>query len=351
MVAAPPRSSRQAGHPCVEEPAGGPRPAASSRVTPATRSAAGPVILYRNDPHFRIPGDRNDRRREARRIADSPRGDSDAGVHAGRDAGGGQGRASARPRRPGCRGHALEHLSPLSPSGRWPDCPTRRPAPVHRVGPADPDRQRRLPGVLARRAADDRRAGDLLQIAPGRLGAPAHTREGHGHPGEPGVGHRHGAGRVPGLSGHPGPGGGLHGANPALGGPVPAAVQGVTGTGLRPQASGLGPGRRYTHQPRPGAVRYRAGRDVPRYTCRQRPGHGRPRFRGLRRRRPKCRGTARIDVRDCRRHHPAPAGRPAPLPHGNRDAGGPGRIGGPRDRHVRLRDAHPERPKRPVVHQ
>ena len=108
------------------------------------------------------------------------------------------------------------------------------------------------------------------------------------------------------------------------------AVRGVAGTGLRPQASGLGPGRRYTHQPRPGAVRHRSGRDVQRYTCRQRPGHGRPRLRGLRHRRPQCRGTARIDVRDCRRNHPAPAGRPAPLPDGNRDAGGPGRIGGPR---------------------
>ncbi len=44
-----------------------------------------------------------------------------------------------------------------------------RPARLHRVAPPDPHRQRRLPGVLARRAAHDRRRGRPFPVAPRRL--------------------------------------------------------------------------------------------------------------------------------------------------------------------------------------
>ena len=56
------------------------------------------------------------------------------------------------------------------------------------------------------------------------IGAPPDARKGHRHPGEPGVRHRHGARRVPRLPGDPGRGGGLDGADAALGGPLPPAV-------------------------------------------------------------------------------------------------------------------------------
>ena len=66
---------------------------------------------------------------------------------------------------------------------------------------ADPHRQRRLPGVQPGGAADDRRGGRALPIAPRRLGAPADAGEGGRHPGAARIGHRDGARRVPRASG------------------------------------------------------------------------------------------------------------------------------------------------------
>ena len=47
---------------------------------------------------------------------------------------------------------------------------------------------------------------------------------------------------------------------------------------------------------------------------------------------------------------PAAARRPPALPDGRGPAGGPGRGGGARRRHVRLRDADPQRAQRPLLH-
>ena len=90
-----------------------------------------------------------------------------------------------------------QHLSSLSAARRRPDRAARRPARVHRLDAADPDRQRRLSGVQPGRAAHDRRGGRALSIASRRLGASADAGEGGRHPGAARIRHRDGARRVP----------------------------------------------------------------------------------------------------------------------------------------------------------
>ena len=60
----------------------------------------------------------------------------------------------ARARR---RDPARQHLPPALPARRRPDRRARRPAPLHGLGRPDPDRLRRLPGLLAPRTRSSRR--------------------------------------------------------------------------------------------------------------------------------------------------------------------------------------------------
>ena len=114
-----------------------------------------------------------------------------------------QGRHAAGPGRGRGRDHPRQHLSPVAAARRPADRQARRPAPLHRLGPAHPHRQRRLPGVQPRRAARDLRGGHPVPVAPGRQRAHAHARGGDRHPVAPRAGHRHGARRVPGPAGRP----------------------------------------------------------------------------------------------------------------------------------------------------
>ena len=101
---------------------------------------------------------------------------------------------------------------------------------------------------------------------------------------------------------------------------------------------------------RPGVVRHRAGRYQRVDAGRERPAHGRGRFRRVRHRRTErggdpCRDAARAGCR-----HRPPSGRPAALPDGRRRSGEPGGGGRARRRSVRLRDADPHRPPRHRPH-
>ena len=96
----------------------------------------------------------------------------------------------------GARDHPRQHLSPLSASGRRADRARRRPAPLHRLGRADPDRQRRLSGLQPRRRCRLTEEGARVPLASRRLAAPADAGVGRGHPGAARRRHRHGARRV-----------------------------------------------------------------------------------------------------------------------------------------------------------
>ena len=104
-----------------------------------------------------------------------------------------------------------------------------------------------------RRTIDER--GITLPVAPRRQRAPAHAREGHRHPGQSRLGHRDGAGRMPRLPGHPGRGGGVDGADAPLGGPLPPAVPGTAGGGGGGRRQAAGRRRRREPEPRAEAVR------------------------------------------------------------------------------------------------
>ena len=77
----------------------------------------------------------------------------------------------------------------------------RRPACVHGVEQADPDRQRRLSGLQPRGAAESARRGSDVPLASRRQRAPADARIGGRHSGAAWIGHRDGARRVPRASG------------------------------------------------------------------------------------------------------------------------------------------------------
>ena len=71
--------------------------------------------------------------------------------------------------------HPRQHLSPVPAPRPRGDRARRRPPQVRRVGPPDPHRLRRLPGVLARRDQRDRRRRRHVPLAHRRLEAPVDT--------------------------------------------------------------------------------------------------------------------------------------------------------------------------------
>ena len=98
------------------------------------------------------------------------------------------------------------------------------------------------------------------------------------------------------------------------------------------------------------AVRHRAGRRRSGASPGQRARNGRYRLSRLRHRRPRGGRTAGGDARDDRGGRADPALGPAALSDGRRHPGRYSGSGGARHRHVRLRDADPERAPRHGVH-
>ena len=232
-------------------------------------------------------------------VVTTPHGDDrDADVHAGRHAGRRQGDDRARCSRTPARSIILGntyHLW-LRPGAEL----IARRGGLHRFNgwtAADPHRQRRLPGLQPGRAAQARRAGVRVPLAPRRQPPRAHAGARRRHPGVPRLRHRDGARRVPAAPVAARRHRDLAGAHDALGAALPHAARGTAGRRDRrgPRAD----------QPRPGAVRHRAGRRLRRPAARERGGAGRARLRRLRDRRPERGRAERGDVRGRRRRRAA----------------------------------------------
>ena len=109
---------------------------------------------------------------------------------------------------------------------------------------------------------------------------------------------------------------------------------------------------RGAHARRPVAVRHRAGRRPPRPARGERPRARRARLPRLRGRRPRRSASRSRGATACSSSSTPllPAERPRYL-MGVGTPAGPDRRRGARHRHVRLRDADPQRPQRPAVHE
>ena len=86
--------------------------------------------------------------------------------------------------------HPGQHVPPLPAPGPRADRAARRPAPVHGLGPADPDRQRRLPGRLAGDLRVGRRRRRDVPQPPRRLDPSVHAGALDRGPGGARLGHR-----------------------------------------------------------------------------------------------------------------------------------------------------------------
>ncbi len=113
--------------------------------------------------------------RPARTPDDAARRDPDAGLHAGWHERHGQGARSRRPRRGRRPDHPVQHLPPVPAARPRAHRAARRPAQVHGLEAADPDRLRRLPGGQPGRLPLRRRRGRDLPLAPRWLDPPLHT--------------------------------------------------------------------------------------------------------------------------------------------------------------------------------
>ncbi|MCY1437458.1 hypothetical protein D9M71_536210 [compost metagenome] len=191
----------------------------------------------------------------------------------------------------------------------------------------DPHRLRRLPGVQPGRAAQDQGGGRVLRFAGRRRQGLHGAGRVDGGAARAGLGHRDDLRRMHAVSRGIRRGQALHGAVAALGQTLED----------RPRRQPVG------------AVRHRPGRHAPRAAHAlagraagnrlRRPGHRRP-------------VGGRAEGRDDPRAGlpaAAHAGGQTPLPDGGRQAGGFGGRCAPRRRHVRLRDADPQRPQRSPV--
>ena len=97
-----------------------------------------------------ILGQRALRQRAPRAARARARRRRNAGVHAGRHLRHGQGDGAERARRNRRADRARQHLPPVAAPGHRGHRRARRPASLHGLGPADPHRLRRLPGVQPR---------------------------------------------------------------------------------------------------------------------------------------------------------------------------------------------------------
>ena len=110
-----------------------------------------------------------------------------------------------------------QYLPPAPASGRETGGGSRRAAQVYGLERADPDRQRRFPGVLPGRDQENPGRGRDLPEPPGRFQAVHRTGRKHGHPAGAWIGHRHGLRRMLPVPLRLGDGEEKHGNHPPLG--------------------------------------------------------------------------------------------------------------------------------------
>ncbi len=216
----------------------------------------------------------------------------DPRFHARRDQGDRQERRSARTTRARSRDLAVQHLPPPFPSWCRDDRGARWPPPLHGLGRADPDRLRRLPGLLApRHDRRPRRRGRHLPFGLRRRPRALHARARGPRSGRARLRHRHVPRRLS--------AGRRHRRRAGRSGPPDDALG---------AASETGPAR-----PRPAPVRHRPGRHGSRAPPPVDRRDRRGRLRRLRARRARDRRASAADVRGDRHGRRAsPAGpRPA----------------------------------------
>ena len=151
---------------------------------------------------FRFETSGQRRRGAHRRHPHAARRNPHAGLHAGRHGGDGQGDAAGKRARDRRRYPAGQHLSPDAAARRGAHRAAGRPAQIHGLGAADPDRLRRLPGDVAVELAQDhaKRASRFQSHIDGHAEFPlAGARDGNPAPAR--LRHPDGAGRMSGLSG------------------------------------------------------------------------------------------------------------------------------------------------------
>ena len=255
---------------------------------------------------------------------------ADARLHAGRHSGRDEGRALARGARGRHRYRARQYLPFDAAAGRRAHCRARRLAEIYRLERPDADRFRRLPGDVAGAVAQGRRARGDLPLAYRRRQA-SNCR-------------RNARSRCSFCSA-----------------PI-SPCSSTNACGCRPSAptssgrcSFRCAGRSAASAPSRPLPRDTCCSASPRAaTCRNcaapARGPGRHRFSRLRHRRPCGRRTASGDAGDDRGGRADPAAGSSALFDGRRHAGRPARGGRARHRHVRLRDADPQRPSRHGVH-
>ena len=204
--------------------------------------------------------------------------------------------------------HARQHVPPDAAAGHGRDARARRPASLHALGAADPDRLRRLPGLQPGDAAQDHGGGRQLPLAGQRRSGAADAGALDAGAARPRCGHRDDLRRVHAVPGDRGGGAHVDGAVAALGRAQPRRVRAAAESAC--------------------AVRHRAGRHVSRRCAQeslaglQRIGFDGYAIGGLAVGEPK-----EERERDARCDRAAPADGSAALPDGRRHARGPGRGG------------------------
>ena len=94
--------------------------------------------------------------------------------------------------RDGHANHPRQHLSSQHPARTRHHPRRRRPAPIHELGQADSDRQRRLPGLQPRQNPENQAARRRIPLAPRRLAAVSRPEGSDGNPARARLGHRDG---------------------------------------------------------------------------------------------------------------------------------------------------------------
>ena len=256
---------------------------------------------------------------------------ADAGLHAGRDAGDRERSDAGRRPRDRRRDRPRQHLSSDAAPRRRAHRGAWRPAQVHELAAADPDRFRRLPGDVVVRVAQDRRTRGDVPLASRRRHGRAFARARDRDSGTARCRHFDAARRVPEAAGVVGGNRARDAAVVALGRALETRLRGACEARLCP-------------------VRHRAGRRRSRAARRERARADRHGLPGLCDRRTRGRRAAGGDAQDRGRDGAGAAGGPPALSDGRRHAARSHRSREARHRHVRLRDADPQRPPRHGLH-
>ena len=208
----------------------------------------------------------------------------------------------------------------------------RRAARLHALAGADPHRLGRLPGLQPRRPAQAHGGGRALPLAGERRPRVPEPRDLDAGPGRPRLRHRDGLRRVPAVPGHRGRGAPFDGAVDALGAAQPRRIR--ARSAIRTPCSASSRAARTS-----GCASSRSRRCA-RSASTATPWVAWP-----------WASPPRSATRCSTALEPEPARGPAALPDGRGHAGRHRRGRAARHRHVRLRDADPERAQRPPVHE